>query len=251
VKRSRPLASPSPGREADQQRLRTWAIQRRIADQLLVTHDALPLLAAGTPEGHGIALVSGTGSFAFGHDAAGRTARAGGWGYLFGDEGSGYDLVRSGLRAVSLAVDGRGPATQLEQGFLTALGVATPSEMLRHVYARADDRLWIASLAPVVLSAHSAGDTVAAALVDAAADQLSGLVSAVASRLGLDEYPLALAGGLLAHSSVLREAVLARLGERGEAAICVGVVEEPVAGAVALACRTVRHDLGMTTANPI
>ena len=71
---------------------------------------------------------------------------------------SGYDLVRRGLHAVSLAVDGRGPATRLEQGFLDALGVAAPSEMLRHVYARGDDRHWIASLAPVVLTAHAAGD---------------------------------------------------------------------------------------------
>jgi N-acetylmuramic acid 6-phosphate etherase len=235
------LAVAGAGRDADQQRLRAWAAQRRIADKLRITHDALPLLAAGTPDGHGIALVSGTGSFAFGLDANGRTARAGGWGYLFGDEGSGYDLVRRALHAVSLAVDGRGPATSLEQGFLAALGVGTPADLLRCVYARADDRHWLASLVPVVLGAHAAGDSVASELLRAAADQLAHLVTSVARQLQWDRFPLALAGGLLVNSAPLRDAVLDRLRELGSNVESAGVVEEPVSGAVALACRMLTH----------
>jgi N-acetylmuramic acid 6-phosphate etherase len=238
------LAIAGAGREAEQQRLRTWAEQRRIAERLLVTHDALPILAAGTPEGFGIALVAGTGSFAFGRDRAGGTARAGGWGYLFGDEGSGYDIARRGLHAVSLAVDGRGPGTLLTTGFLEALGAAAPADMLRAVYARAEDRQWIASLARVVLDAADAGDRVADGIIDSAVEQLKGMVYSVAARLDEARPPLALAGGLLAHADLFRERLLRQFSvddfDRDDAR----VVAEPVAGTIVLARREVCAAVG-------
>jgi N-acetylmuramic acid 6-phosphate etherase len=233
------LAIAGAGREAEQQRLRTWAEQRRIAEWLLVTHDALPILAAGTPEGIGIALVAGTGSFAFGRDRAGGTARAGGWGYLFGDEGSGYDIARRGLHAVSLAVDGRGPGTELTTGFLATLGAAAPADMLRAVYARAEDRQWIASLARVVLDAADARDSVANGIVDAAVEQLAGMVYSVASRLDAGRPALALAGGLLVHSDSFRDRLLVKLGVDGFDEANARVVVEPVAGTIVLARKEV------------
>ena len=68
-------------------------------DHLLVTHDALIALAGATAGHPGMIAIAGTGSIAFGRNAAGKTARAGGWGYVFGDEGGGFDLVRQALRA--------------------------------------------------------------------------------------------------------------------------------------------------------
>jgi N-acetylglucosamine kinase-like BadF-type ATPase len=229
------LAIAGAGREAEQQRLRTWAEHRRIAERLIVTHDALPILAAGTPEGFGIALVAGTGSFAFGRDRAGGTARAGGWGYLFGDEGSGYDIARRGLHAVSLAVDGRGPGTQLVAGFQSAVDGVVPADMLRAAHARAEDRQWIASLAPVVLDAADAGDTVATGIVDAAARQLADLVRSVAVRLRDEVTSLALAGGLLVRSASMRRRLLAQWETDGLARDGVRAISDPVLGAVILA----------------
>ena len=74
-----------------------WAEEVSLAVRFQVVLDAWPVLAAGTPDGWGIALISGTGSLAFGRAANGRTARAGGWGFLFGDEGSGYAIAVAGL----------------------------------------------------------------------------------------------------------------------------------------------------------
>ena len=91
------LAVAGTGREADRARVLDWARQRSLAKRVEVVHDAEPLLAAGTPEGWGIALISGTGSLAYGRSASGATARTGGWGYLIGDEGSGYALAIAGL----------------------------------------------------------------------------------------------------------------------------------------------------------
>jgi N-acetylmuramic acid 6-phosphate etherase len=110
-------------RPDDQAVLHEWADRVRLAGRVEVTSDAAILLAAGTPDGSGLVLIAGTGSIAFGRTADGRRARAGGWGYLLGDEGSAYALVMSGLQAVARAADGRGPATALTERFLKRFGL--------------------------------------------------------------------------------------------------------------------------------
>src|SRR5207302_4816203 len=87
---------------------------------LIVTNDAVIALAGATASGQGIIAIAGTGSIAFGRNASGRTARAGGWGYIFGDEGSGFDIVRQALRAALRMEEGWGPATRLREVLLGA-----------------------------------------------------------------------------------------------------------------------------------
>src|SRR5689334_7188097 len=81
------LALAGADRPAERAQLEAWGSQRHLAEQLIVTNDAEPILAAGAENGWGVALICGTGSFAFARNAAGQTARCGGWGYLLGDEG--------------------------------------------------------------------------------------------------------------------------------------------------------------------
>ena len=87
-------------RSADEAVVRS--IMRRIGykARILVVNDALIALQAGVGDAPGIVIVSGTGSIAYGRNAAGEAARAGGWGYVLGDEGSGYWIGRLALRAV-------------------------------------------------------------------------------------------------------------------------------------------------------
>src|SRR5207244_11602264 len=94
------LGLAGAARPEDQKVIQDWARAVSLAQAVEVTTDAAILLAAGTPEGWGLALVAGTGSIAYGRTADGRTARAGGWGYLMGDEGSAYAMVLAGLQAV-------------------------------------------------------------------------------------------------------------------------------------------------------
>src|SRR5438034_328249 len=89
-----------------------WAESVALAEKLKVANDATLLFAAGTPEGWGLAVIAGTGSIAFTLDRQGKDARAGGWGYLLGDEGSAWQIGLSGLRAACRAADRAGPATQ-------------------------------------------------------------------------------------------------------------------------------------------
>lgn len=229
------LALAGAGRPADQERVKNWARPRGLADRVLVVPDALPLLAAGTRTGSGIALVAGTGSVAYGSDGRGQLVRAGGWGYLFDDAGSAYDLVRQALQAVARAVDGRGPATRLVTDVLQALQLSTPEELVPFIYARADDRQWLASLAPVVLAAGKSGDAVACQLIDQAVEQLIELVTVVRSRFSEPVHDLALGGGLLVHNEHLRARLLERLRTIWPELHHVGLVPQPVAGAVVLA----------------
>src|SRR5258708_21745706 len=103
-------------------------------DRLTVAHDGFIALAGATAGAPGIIAIAGTGSFCFGRNASGRTARAGGWGYIFGDEGGGFDLTRQALRAALRMEEGWGPPTVLRQRLLEATGAADANDLLHRFY---------------------------------------------------------------------------------------------------------------------
>jgi N-acetylglucosamine kinase-like BadF-type ATPase len=228
------LGLAGAGRDDDRRVIEEWAARAGLADRIEVTTDVALLLAAGTPEGWGLALVAGTGSIAHGRTADGRTARAGGWGPLLGDEGSGYWLVMSALCAASRAADGRGPPTQLLGRLLGRLGLAEPQQLVRCLHRPEWDRPALAALAPVVFEAAEAGDGVASQLVEEGARELALAGAAVARQLGLGPgaVPLALAGGAFLAQLGYRERVLKGLADLGVEASPVALVPEPARGAV-------------------
>jgi N-acetylmuramic acid 6-phosphate etherase len=228
------LGLAGAGRPKDQEIVRDWAARSKLAAHVDVIEDAALLLAAGTPDGWGVAVVAGTGSMAFARGADGRTARAGGWGPLLGDEGSGYAIALAGLRAAARAADGRAPATPLTDRLLAAHGLTRPEELIGVVY-RGGDRAALAALAPLVLEA-AAECPVADDIVRTAAAELAAAAAAAARSLGLDSaFPVALAGGLLLSSTDYRDRFLAALADRGLTAAPVTLVTEPAEGAVRLA----------------
>jgi N-acetylglucosamine kinase-like BadF-type ATPase len=195
-----------------------WLCQ--VARQALPTARVVPsadyeiALAGANGRLEGVLISAGTGSVAYGVNPQGRSALAGGWGYLLGDEGSGYWLGREGLRALTLAQDGRGPGTVLQESLPEALGLALDrTALIRWLYADPTSRVGeIAALAPAVLAAADRGDGVAADIVGRAARHLAGLGRAVAARLGLACPQYALAGGLLAQPNPLSTALCQQLG---------------------------------------
>ena len=231
------LALAGSDRQENRDVLHRWADDRRLARRFRVVHDALPVLAAGSDEDWGVGLISGTGSLAFGKARDGRSARAGGWGFLFGDEGSGYAVALAGLRAAAQATDGRGPKTTLSEALLARLDIERPEELVRAVYRFADNRRRIASLARVVTAAATRHDPVAVEILQQAARDLAAMVGAVARKLHFAEeaFPLAVAGGLLLGSQELRghlESELTRMALHPEP---IAMVVDPVLGAVKLA----------------
>lgn len=182
-----------------------------LVDDLRVTNDA-ELVLSGTPDGAGIALIAGTGSIAFARTPDGRTGRSGGWGHIFGDEGSAYGVAVDGLRAVAAATDGRGPATVLTETLTNAWHAETPQQLIRRVYAPGVNKADIAATAPLVLNAAEAGDAVATSIVEQAGIELASLVMSLARRVSFaTPPPVACTGGLILQSAALRRHVEARL----------------------------------------
>ena len=183
-----------------------------LAGALRLTNDG-ELALTGLESAVGVGVICGTGSIAFGRDAHGNGTRAGGWGHIVGDEGSGWELGRRALQAAARAHDGRGPATSLLPAIIAWWDLSAPEQLIGRVYPDVDKAL-IAGLAPLVLAAAREGDAVARGIVEDATEEIALLTLAVAERLELPEaLPLALAGGLVANEEGFREEVLRRISE--------------------------------------
>jgi N-acetylglucosamine kinase len=168
------------GGPEDKQEILAGIIRAR---RLIVTTDAVIALAGATTSGQGIITISGTGSIAFGRNASGKCARAGGWGYVFGDEGGGFDITRQATRAMLRAEEGWGPTTHLREALLEATGARNASEMLHLFYTDSWPRSRVAKLARLVDAAASDSDPVALEILNTAAQQLALLAGAVRQQL--------------------------------------------------------------------
>ena len=220
------------------------AIMGRIGprSRILVVNDALIALMAGAKEAPGIVIIAGTGSIVYGHNADGEAARAGGWGHMIGDEGSGYWIGREALAAVMRASDGRGPATRLTGEILAHLKLDDESRLPRIVYDRELPRMTVAALGPIVQGAASQGDAVATRILERAADELVLAARSVASRLEMrgDAFTFFLAGGVFRVVPWLAEELSRRLVEVAPRCQVQVLLEEPAVGAVWLALADAR-----------
>ena len=192
---------------------------------VLVVHDTRLILAAAGLD-VGIALIAGTGSVAYARSDDGHEARAGGWGWMLGDEGSGAWIVREALRELM---------RRREEGVqLSVLGermlVATESDDLLETISRVqlyhEAGQW-AALAGEVFDSLAL-DAGAARIIDSAADALASLALRAGAKVGVDG-PVVMAGGLITSFPDLASRVQARVGS------ATVLEEEPVAGAVRLA----------------
>jgi N-acetylglucosamine kinase-like BadF-type ATPase len=207
------------------------------ADRILVTDDARIALSGALAGEPGIVIIAGTGSIAFGRNAQGRTARAGGWGYLFGDEGGGFWIVREALRAALRWEEGWGPPTALRAIFLDATGARNMNDLLHRCYTPEFPRPRVASLSFQVSYAAENGDPVALGILREAARELARLARAVRGQLfdPLESIRCAYAGGVF-HSRTLRDGFRGSLGlEPG--LVVIPPVHEPAVGALLEAYR--------------
>ena len=220
----------------------TALVRRRLegiveAAHVVIVNDALVALEAGAPGRPGIVLISGTGSIAYGRDEQGHAARAGGWGYVLADEGSGYWLGRQALRAVMRQADGRGPHTALTRILFRHFQVERAQGLVRQVYTGDLKPAAIAALASTVQAAADEGDEVALNIVETGARELGGAAASVAERLRLSTCAIVLAGGSFLAVPRLREAVTSALRARVPDAEVHALDDEPAMGAVRLALR--------------
>jgi len=215
------------------------SIMRRIGFQarVLVVNDALVALESGTPGEPGVVIISGTGSIAYGRNAAREAARAGGWGHVLGDEGSGYWIGRAALRAVLRESDHRGPKTALTALLLEHFGIEQAQGLLHEVYYSNLRPSAIGSLAQCVEAAFRQGDGVAIGILRAAANELEASGMTVARRLGLvgEAFTFVLSGGIFRAVPWLREELERRLSQAAPGSQALLLAREPATGAVLLA----------------
>lgn len=223
------------------------SIMNRIGYQarVLVVNDALVALEAGAPGAPGVVIISGTGSIAYGRNAAGEGARSGGWGYVLGDEGSGYWIGRAALRAVLRESDHRGPRTKLTPLLLHHFGVTHAQGLIHQVYHSNLKPAAIGVLAKCVQAAFGDGDRAAIGILRAAADELESAAVSVAMRLDLpgSPFPFVLAGGIFRAVPWLEQELVRRLPVAAPRSVAFRLDREPAAGAVALALQEARGDV--------
>jgi N-acetylglucosamine kinase-like BadF-type ATPase len=229
-------------RPEDRNLLAGWADEAGWGKRLVMVNDGDLVVAAGTPAGWGVGVIAGTGSIAVGRAPDGRTARAGGWGHLIGDEGSAYGVVLDALRLVARRWDGREPRAAgrdpLSDRICALLGVMSPAHIVTTIYGPGFDRARIASLAPEVLAACEEAPEVGERLLKPAGAELAEIVGAVARSLGWSSgpLPLAVAGGFLLSATIVRQGMIDHLDRQGFQ-VQVSAVPEPVRGAIILAER--------------
>jgi N-acetylglucosamine kinase-like BadF-type ATPase len=216
-----------------------WFLEQKHADAVEVVDDGEPLIAAGLPDGWGIVLICGTGSAAFGRSQFGESTRAGGWGYLFSDEGSGFAIGQAALRAMTQEYDRRAEPSPLMRALEEAWSIHTPREIVDRVYRAAEPRQQIADAARIVCAAAESGDAPARQILQSAADDLAKLVRTVAEQLELTHasIPLALSGGVATNSRYLQQEIAAALGRCQLHAGPITIVTEPAQGCIELARR--------------
>ena len=221
-------------------------IMRRIGykARFRVVNDALIALVAGAADNPGVVIIAGTGSIAYGRNARGEAARAGGWGYVLGDEGSGYWIGRQALRAVVRAADGRGRPTSLTPRILSHFEVMRPEELVREVYHRNLKPSALAAIARHVQEACAENDSVARSILDAGAAELVASAGSVIRQLemGDQSFPVFLAGGIFQAVPWLASELTRRVPELAPRCHVAALEREPACGAVHLALADARGE---------
>jgi glucosamine kinase len=200
------------GRDEERKALHAALDAKELAEEVVIDSDGLIAMYDALEDRAGILLVVGTGSIAYGRSPAGEVVRCGGWGPMFGDEGSGGWIGRRALSIVAASSDGREPPTALLFPILAATQCEDVQDLIP--WAAAADAKAFATLAPVVFSAAVAGDPRANALVTLAAEELVLHVRALSRQLFTDEraaVTVALSGGLMERGSPLRKRLEQRL----------------------------------------
>jgi N-acetylglucosamine kinase-like BadF-type ATPase len=220
----------------------TTIVGEVIPGEIQVVADMPIALAAAFGSGPGIVVIAGTGSFAYGRNQQGRTARAGGWGFAISDEGSAHWIGRTAvsmlLRAIDEAEDQGSPkALPLFNELRKAWKLESLDEIVRTAHSNPD----FSALFPAILAADDAGDPIAQHLLSQAGMELGRLAGIVERRLFQRDnvnppaVPLALAGGVFRHSRKVTDVFCAEIRKLDAHFEISPQLVEPVTGALQMA----------------
>lgn len=207
------------------------------ADSIIMDSDLYIALKASEKTNCAV-VIAGTGSMAAGLLEDGSVITKGGFGYILGDEGSGYRIALDGIREAVRSLDGISEKTMLQELLLEFSGANNASELVDAFYSPEKDRKTIASFAKSVSLAAEKGDRVALSILHSQAELLSETVNAL-----LDEMPekpfIALFGGVFQHCEIFTSHFKNLMKNRCSG--CEALSREPVFGA-AVAAKEIAYD---------
>ncbi len=208
-------------------------------------HDAVTALAGASVAQPGVIVISGTGAVAYGRLASGEAARSGGWGYLIGDEGSGYWIGIEAIRAACQASDGRGAPTSLVERILAHLQADDLAVLRVKIYGQEVSRGALASLATVTADAAHDGDQVAIQLLQRAGQELAQTALAVIARLGRLEsgQPIYYTGGVFRAGALILDSFTALVAAGSPNSSVHAPAFSPAVGSLLLALRAAGVEL--------
>lgn len=209
----------------------------------VVVNDVVGAWATATGGAPGVGVIAGTGSNVFGVGPDSKAWRAGGWGQLLGDEGSGYWLATRSIAAALHERDGTGPATALTQAAMRFFGAESVERLASLVYAKPMSKGELAAFAVEAATVAEGGDEVARALYLQAARELGGQAQAVIRQAGLSgAFPVGLIGGAFKAGPVYVEPFRAVVREVAPEALVSVVTMAPVGGCLLLAAKAAGHE---------
>jgi glucosamine kinase len=209
------------------------------AHHVEIQSDAVTALVGAHAGEPGVMAIAGTGSVVLGMDRHGTMQRAGGWGWLLGDEGSAMAIGRDGMMAALRSIDGVAPPTSLVEAFLAHFGLTRPRDVKNVVYAPDFGARGFGQLAAVVSGAAGAGDATAREIIAGHAKELARDVMAVIRRLDFPDGPIPVApiGGAFEHVWGLRAGFTTALQVANDRLVVRDPIFPPALGAVLLAIR--------------
>ncbi|MEA3338158.1 MAG: BadF/BadG/BcrA/BcrD ATPase family protein [Chloroflexota bacterium] len=229
------------------QLIRDTVVQLGISGVITVVSDTDIALWGAISKSYGVVVIAGTGSSAVGAGLDGEIAKAGGRGYLIGDEGSAYDIGRMGIVAALKAEDGRGPATALLDQLMQHFQLDDVEQIIPTIYDPSKDsgRTLISGFAPQVVETAAEGDQVALHILNHAGSELGRSAIAVARKLDLcdREFEVALVGGVFKAGELVISPLRAQVLRAAPMADVFVSNTPPALGAARLALQAIGKDL--------
>lgn len=239
------LCLAGAGRDQERVVVEKWAGENGLARQAQIVNEAEAVLASIERDSNSIteddtaevALICGTGSLAWGRKRGdGQTYRSGGWGYLLGDEGSGFWLGQQWAQLACRAADGRNDDCSALASLLGALQLDSASELVSWCYGDSNSREKLATFAPLLFAFQE--QAWARNILLQGAQELAESIAAVLRSLEASSYELACAGSVILAQTVYQQLVINHL----EQVIHlpprrVHLVKDPVQGALRLAAK--------------
>ncbi|HEY4427064.1 MAG TPA: BadF/BadG/BcrA/BcrD ATPase family protein [Solirubrobacteraceae bacterium] len=230
------------------------AVRAARGSEWIVVNDVVGAWATATGAGPGLAVISGTGSNVFGVGSDGRAWRAGGWGHLLGDEGSGYWFGLESIKAALRDREASGPETALSDAAPPFFGAPSVEALASMVYSKPLTKGEIAAFAVETARLADAGDAVARSLFERGARELGEQIAAVIRMTGLAQessgaaspFPVGLIGGAYRAGPVFVGPLTSAIHEHAPQAEVAAVRMAPVAGSLLLAIRACGHHEDLT-----